>query len=91
MYGLLLFFTVCSLWLFVRFTQAPVDSRTTSRRAWLALTLVNLLLVYTHYYGWLVVGLELLAVLLRRRRKLAPYAASVAALKAMTSGPPSAA
>ncbi len=50
MYSLLLFLTTCSLWLFVRFyKRAGVSGRHLA-----TLFTVNLLLSYTHYYGWLV-------------------------------------
>jgi 4-amino-4-deoxy-L-arabinose transferase-like glycosyltransferase len=57
MYSLLLFFTLTSLWLFARYLNDA------SRRRLLALAVVNLLLVYTHYYGWLVVASEALFLL----------------------------
>jgi uncharacterized membrane protein len=52
MYALLLLLTLTSLWLFARLARGGATSQ---RRLLLALALVNLLLVYTHYYGWLVV------------------------------------
>ena len=76
MYSLLLFLTLCSLWLFVRFFNA-VDS---SKRHLIALTIINLLLVYTHYYGWLVVCVETVFLLLRGRHKLPPFLIAVASL-----------
>lgn len=54
MYSLLLLFTLTSLWLFVRLLNSPRASRGLLP----ALFFVNLLLVYTHYYGWLVVVCE---------------------------------
>jgi mannosyltransferase len=51
MYSLLLFFTLWSLWLFIKFFNAEH-----SASSYLAVLLgVNLLLVYTQYYGWLIV------------------------------------
>ncbi|MFP5263471.1 MAG: hypothetical protein ACLGJB_16330, partial [Blastocatellia bacterium] len=47
-----------------------------------ALLAANLLLVYTHYYGWLVVGVEFLALLLWGRTKLPAFCFAVAALAA---------
>jgi uncharacterized membrane protein len=76
MYSLLLFFSLCSLWLFVRFFQ----SDSTSNKKLLALCAVNLLLVYTHYSGWLVVALEVVVLLLWRRAKLNAFLLTVAAL-----------
>lgn len=80
MYSLLLLLTVASLWLFARFVNAG------ARRTLAALTLVNLLLVYTHYYGWLVVAAELLFVAGRsqtvRRARLKPFLFSALVLAA---------
>jgi uncharacterized membrane protein len=77
MYSLLFFLSLCSLWLFVRF----ITGGNSKRRA-LALFAINLLLVYTHYSGWVVVGLQFLVLLLWRRRRLPLFAASIAALLA---------
>ncbi len=76
MYSLLLFLTLCSLWLFVRFFKAEDKAR----KPLLALTALNLLLVYTQYYGWLVVGTQLIILLFWGRRKLPSFAVSVAVL-----------
>ena len=43
-----------------------------------ALTAANLLLVYTHYFGWLLVALELAFVVAWARDRLKPFAASLA-------------
>lgn len=75
MYGLLLLFAAGSLWLFARFSRVEA-----SKRHALALFAVNLLLVYTHYYGWLLVGLELIFLLVWRRRKVKEFALMLAAL-----------
>lgn len=75
MYSLLLLFAAGSLWLFARFSR--VDA---SRRHAAALFAVNLLLVYTHYYGWLLVGHELIFLLVWRRRKVKEFALMSAAL-----------
>ena len=76
MYSLLLFLTLCSLWLFARFFNAP--GRTTKHL--LALSAVNLLLVYTQYYGWVVIGVECIFLLLWDRGKLPSFLLSVAAV-----------
>jgi len=76
MYSLLLFFALCSLWLFVRFMKAGP----TSKRQLIALCAVNLLLVYTHYSGWVLVALQAVALLLWRRSRLPLFLASVAVL-----------
>src|SRR5215213_4942529 len=46
MYSAFLFFALFSMWLFVRFLHL-------GKNIWI-LTLVNVLLIYTHYFGWLV-------------------------------------
>jgi hypothetical protein len=74
MYSLLLLLTLCSLWLFARLLN---DN---GRRTPLALFVVNLLLVYTHYYGWLVLLSECGFLLARARQKLRPFLLSLAAL-----------
>jgi len=77
MYGLLLLFTLTSLWLLARLLNT--DGR--ARRLRLALFLVNLLLVYTHYYGWLVVACEAALLVFRRdRRRLRPFLFATAIL-----------
>ena len=66
MYGLLYFFTIVSSWLFVGYVNRAreIDKR------WLVLLFAaNLLLIYTHYFGWLVVGVENLFLLFLNRRK----------------------
>jgi 4-amino-4-deoxy-L-arabinose transferase-like glycosyltransferase len=65
MYGLLFFLSACSLWLFVSISR----SEHSSKWRWAALTLTNLLLVYTHYYGWLMVSVQLIIVLLLCRKR----------------------
>lgn len=67
MYSLLLFLTLSSLWLFVRFFNTDGAAGAPIRRQLFALAGVNLLLVYTHYYGWLVVATEFAFLLLHRR------------------------
>jgi len=63
MYSLLFFLSACSLWLFV----ACVRRQRLSHGMVVALTAVNLPMIYSHYYGWLVVALELaLAVWINR-------------------------
>ncbi|HKR62017.1 MAG TPA: glycosyltransferase family 39 protein [Pyrinomonadaceae bacterium] len=63
MYSLLFLLTCTSLWLFVRF----IDSTGRVSRVLPALAAVNLLLIYSHYYGWVVVLVELVFVMLWRR------------------------
>ncbi len=61
MYSLLLCLSLFSIWLFLRFYFR-------GKNFWL-LTLVNILLVYTHYFGWLVVVAEVVAILITQRIK----------------------
>jgi hypothetical protein len=76
-YNFLMMLAVTSFWLFVRYCNRPAEQR--SVRAIVPLALVNLLMVYTHYYGWLFVGAEGLFLLLLRRRELVAFAAATAA------------
>jgi hypothetical protein len=62
MYSLAFLLSLCSLAAFIRFLN-------TESRAWL-LDAANLLLVYTHYFGWLLVGAELLWLMAWRDRRL---------------------
>ena len=76
MYSLLLFLSVCSFWLFIRFFKARAN-----RGSQLVFQfLVNLLLVYTHYYGWLVVAAEAVMLLLWQRNKLRGFFIAVGIL-----------
>jgi 4-amino-4-deoxy-L-arabinose transferase-like glycosyltransferase len=76
MYSLLLFFTLWSLWLFIKFFNAEHGAS-----SYLAVLLgVNLLLVYSQYYGWLIVGMELAFLLAWGRDKLSWFLLSLAAL-----------
>lgn len=50
------------------------------RKRIILLTVVNLLLVYTQYFGWLVVGIEGLHLLIFNRRELKSFAAGTAAI-----------
>ncbi|HEX8367797.1 MAG TPA: glycosyltransferase family 39 protein [Pyrinomonadaceae bacterium] len=62
MYSLLMFFALVSGWLFARFLN--------SGKGFLILLIANVLLVYTHYFGWFVVFSEVIAVAVLRREKL---------------------
>src|SRR5215212_7617514 len=59
MYSLFSFLALVSLWLFVRFFY--------SGKGFLPLLIVNILLVYTHYFGWFVIFSEFVAVVVLRR------------------------
>lgn len=67
MYSLFAFLALCSFWLFIRFFNSTDDDI----HSLFILTVVNLLAIFTHYYGWLVVGLEFLFLLLWRRKIIA--------------------
>ena len=62
MYSLLLCLSLFSMWLFSRFFHR-------GKNIWL-LTLINILLVYTHYFGWLVVLSEVITILVLQRIKI---------------------
>jgi len=51
-----------------------------TRKRVVALTVVNLLLVYTQYFGWMVIGIEGLHLLWMDRRKLKPFLLGTAAI-----------
>ena len=79
MYSLLLLCATTSIWLFHRVLRA--SSRDLTMRI-LALTAANVALVYSHYYGWLVIGFEGLYILLWKRDRFWPAAISSAAVLA---------
>ncbi|MFN2411883.1 MAG: hypothetical protein ABR535_02350, partial [Pyrinomonadaceae bacterium] len=62
MYSVLLFVSLISIWLFARFYFK-------GKNIWV-LTICNLLLVYTHYFGWFVVAAEVIAILVFQRVKI---------------------
>ncbi len=62
MYSPLLFVSLMSIWLFTRFFVKG--------KSFAALILVNILLVHTHYFGWLVVGSEVVAIVAFQRIKI---------------------
>ena len=62
MYSLLLCLSLFSMWLLARFLNV-------GKGIWV-LTILNILLVYTHYFGWLVVMSEVFAVLILQRLKI---------------------
>ena len=61
MYSMLTFVSLVSLWLFVRYFNRGKNL--------IALTFVNVILVYVHYYGWALVGAEIAAILIFQRIK----------------------
>lgn len=62
MYSLVLFFALFSMWFFTRFLHL-------GKNIWL-LTIANILLVYTHYFGWFVVFAEVISILVLQRIKI---------------------
>ena len=62
MYSLLLCFGLFSMWLFARFLN--------SGKGFLFLIIVNILLIYTHYFGWLIIASEIFASAILAREKL---------------------
>lgn len=62
MYSLLMTLSLFSFWLFVRLVN--------SGKGVFVLTLVNILLVHTHYFGWFVVAAEAVMLVWFRREKL---------------------
>ncbi|HSK72168.1 MAG TPA: glycosyltransferase family 39 protein [Pyrinomonadaceae bacterium] len=63
MYTLLMFFALFSFWLFIRYFRL-------GKSFWI-LTFVNIALIYAHYYGWLVILAEIIAILILQRIKIA--------------------
>jgi uncharacterized membrane protein len=61
-YSLLLFFSLVSTWLFSRFYFR-------GKNIWI-LTIVNALMIYTHYFGWFVVAGEVLTIFIFQRIKI---------------------
>ncbi|MEP7147706.1 MAG: glycosyltransferase family 39 protein [Acidobacteriota bacterium] len=56
MYSMLMFLSLFSIWLFARYFNRG--------KSFVPLLIVNLLLIYTHYFGWLVIGAEVAALLI---------------------------
>ncbi len=67
MYALFFLLSLASMALYNLLLQGA------SRKRIIALTAVNLLLVYTQYFGWMVIGIEGLHLLWMDRRKLKPF------------------
>jgi hypothetical protein len=57
-YSLFTLLTMTGMWLLMRATQRPGQEM----KAMLHLSMLNVVLVYTHFFGWLVVGLQGLLV-----------------------------
>lgn len=76
MYSLLLFLSLWSFLFFIRFihTEAP------AKKFPVGLCIFNLLLIYTHYYGWMVIGVELVYVSIWMRQRLRLCSAMIVVL-----------
>jgi 4-amino-4-deoxy-L-arabinose transferase-like glycosyltransferase len=74
MYALFFLLSLASVALF----NLVLESASKKRVA--GLTAVNLLLVYTQYFGWMVIGIEGLHLLWMDRRKLKPFLLGAAAI-----------
>jgi hypothetical protein len=73
-YGLYAALATASVAAWLRARDAgPLD-----RAPWRVLVLVNVLLVYSHYFGWLVIAAEGADALFAARRRLSPFARSTA-------------
>ncbi len=64
MYSLLMCLSLFSMWLFARYLQRG--------KSMTALVIVNVLLIWTHYFGWFVVVSEIAAILIFQRIKWRP-------------------
>src|SRR5438445_10639371 len=76
MYVLWLLLDVSSLWLFARLVKHDAGTAVIQ----VALCAVNLLLFFTHYYGWAVVALEFIFLLIWKRARLRSFAIAAAVL-----------
>lgn len=61
MYSMLMFLALLSMWLFARYFNRG--------KSFIPLLITNILLVYTHYFGWMVIGAEVAAILIFQRIK----------------------
>ena len=75
MYTLLMLCALTSLWLFHR---TIAGGKRSALARYLPLTLANIVLVNSHYYGWLVVGLECVYIVLWKREQWKQAALSAA-------------
>lgn len=79
-YALFALLAVTSVWIIVRRLHAAAVGWS----ALLQLAIVNALMAYTHYFGWLMIGVQLLIVLavpgLRGWRKAFPLGAAITAM-----------
>jgi uncharacterized membrane protein len=61
MYSMLMCLALVSMWLFARYFNRG--------KSFVPLVIANVVLVYTHYFGWLVIGSEVAALLIFQRIK----------------------
>ena len=73
MYSLLQLLSLTSLYLFLRFLRAA----RTSMPEVAVMVMVNVAMVYTHYYGWIVLACQGLFLLLARRSRLGAFVAGL--------------
>jgi uncharacterized membrane protein len=71
MYSLLMCVSLFSIWLFLRFIRTG--------KGIVALTIINLVLVYTHYFGWMVILSEIASVIVFHQIKWRPILLMLAA------------
>lgn len=61
MYSLLMCLSLFSMWLFARYFYRG--------KSFVPLVIINVLMIYTHYFGWFVVSSEVVAILIFQRIK----------------------
>jgi hypothetical protein len=74
MYSLLMCLSLFSMWLFARYFNRG--------KSLVFLVIVNILLVYSHYFGWYVVSAEVVTILIFQRAKWRPIVAMFGAVLA---------
>ncbi|MEQ1923984.1 MAG: glycosyltransferase family 39 protein, partial [Pyrinomonadaceae bacterium] len=77
MYTMLMCVSLVSIWLFTRYLNRD--------KGWVWLLLTNVVLVYTHYYGFFVVGAEVIYVLAFYRQRAKPLIGMAAIVGALFS------
>nr|MCU0238689.1 glycosyltransferase family 39 protein [Pyrinomonadaceae bacterium] len=61
MYSLFVCLSLFSFWLFVKFLNSE-------KKQFIGLLAINLLLIYTHYFGWLIIFAELCVVIFQKQK-----------------------
>lgn len=77
MYTMLMCLSLLSIWLFTRYLNRD--------KGWVWLLLTNIVLVYTHYYGFFVVGAEVIYVVAVYRQRAKPLIGMAAIVGALFS------